>query len=183
MFNGTETELDEQFATRLSNCTELELVILSTIAIEHELNQFLMLIVPKVQHLKNVKLDFCGKVHLALSLGMTEDLQSPLKSIGNIRNDFAHNWAMKLDKSRVDSFVHNFTKEHQDHARKLYDKLKAASKLRPFKEPFHDLKLNDRFLLSAVVLRSAVRAVRKDVERLNPIVQDFLAINANGHRE
>src|SRR5690349_11956331 len=41
--------------------------------------------------IKDMRLDYSGRVALAVALGLRQSLQKPLSAVGTLRNKFAHN--------------------------------------------------------------------------------------------
>ncbi len=86
----------------------LNTVIKSAIFIEAELNAFFDAKLPNPRALDKLHLDFSQKCGLAAALGLSKWLLSPLSSLGNVRNKFAHRLDAELGKSEVDSFFNTF---------------------------------------------------------------------------
>jgi hypothetical protein len=94
--------------------------------IEHELNTFIAHRVP-AGVLDSLQLTYSKKVNLALTLGLTPDLKGPLKKIGKIRNEFAHNIDHVLTVSEVDALFGSFGPKLKEVTKKAYASTRAMS--------------------------------------------------------
>lgn len=88
-------------------------VIRTHLYIESLVNNFVSISVTRPDHIKPMKLDYFGTVHLALATGLTEDLKAPLLQIGTLRNAFAHRPNQALDKNRTKNFFESFTPDQR----------------------------------------------------------------------
>lgn len=112
---------DEEFYEALSSEDDLGMVIRAHIHIEHWLDRFLLSAMPYYsKYEKDIKANYETKVFLCLSVGLTPELKAPLKSIGKIRNKFAHEPSYKLDKSDADNFYSVLSGVHKQHLKSAY---------------------------------------------------------------
>lgn len=97
----------------LLNENEIGRVILTHIHIEQKINTYLDVALVNAKYLEPIKLDYFGKVHLAICIGYPENLKGPLVSLGNIRNDFAHKIDQKIDLNKINNFYKSFCSDHK----------------------------------------------------------------------
>ena len=83
---------------------ELGVVIRAHIHIEHELNEFIKARLHPPTALDAVRLDYSGRVRLALTLGLLPELKPALQFVGTIRNKFAHQLDSAIKKEDADNF-------------------------------------------------------------------------------
>ncbi|MES0074418.1 hypothetical protein [Mesorhizobium sp. M0058] len=132
--------------------------------IDHELIKLLEATVPAPNALKQVPLDYAARCALAVALGLDENFQPPLSALGKIRNKLAHNPEASLSDGDANNLYKALgdlerTMVHNNFAKTL---AKRDQKLRRF----NDEPALDRFVLIAVVLRSALVVARRRVERM-----------------
>lgn len=94
--------------------------------IEFELNIFIQRRLPEGV-LDMLRLEWRKKVDLAIKLGLLSDLKVPLRKVGNIRNDFAHNLGHQLTPDDVEDLMKSFSSTMKDLAQRGY----AQSRKRP----------------------------------------------------
>jgi hypothetical protein len=92
--------------------------------IEHELNIFISSRLP-TGVLDALQLTYSKKINLALTLGLAPDLKGPLKKIGKIRNDFAHNLDHILTVDEVDGLFDSFGPKLKEVTKKAFDSARA----------------------------------------------------------
>ena len=78
-------------------------VIKGHIHIEQLINHYIEFCVVDPTPLKEMRLDYYSAIHLAVSLGLPNSLLRPLKSLGKIRNSFAHNIEQKLSGNETNN--------------------------------------------------------------------------------
>jgi hypothetical protein len=88
-------------------------VIKTHIHLEFLIIEYLKLSIPHYEYLKTLKLDYFGKIHLAVAMGLDKEYLSPLKFIGTLRNTFAHNLDQGLNKQTMNNFYDTFSKIHK----------------------------------------------------------------------
>lgn len=97
-------------------------IIRTHLYVESLITEFLSSFIPSPSHLKGMRLEYSGKVHLALALGLPKKLEAILVKIGTLRNKFAHEPNQKLDKTTMNEFFDVFSPEQkaemQEHAKK-----------------------------------------------------------------
>jgi hypothetical protein len=87
--------------------------------IEFELNTFIKGRLPPGAF-EALKLEYFKKIDLAVALGLPADLKSPLRKIGEIRNDFAHNLDYKLQEAEVEALFKTFSPTMKDFLQRGY---------------------------------------------------------------
>ncbi len=99
--------------TALLNEDDLGAVIRAHIYLERDIDRVISLIVHNPDYIEKMTMDFSIKLKLAIALGMDEEIYKPLVSITHIRNKFAHDLSMKLNKSDINNFYKSFIPEDQ----------------------------------------------------------------------
>jgi|GEM_PF-6369534 len=123
---------------------EIGRVILTHIYIEQKINTFLGVALVNSKYLEPIKLDYFGKIHLAICLGFPENLKGPLASLGSIRNDFAHKIEQKIDLNKINNFYKSFCPSHRE---EIMNTLKESN-VSWVKEKisWQDVKPKDKFM-------------------------------------
>ena len=80
---------------------ELGLVLRCQMELESHLDTLLQSMVPVPDRLSKMQLNYFLKVQLALSLGLSDNLEGALRYFGTIRNKFAHKPQQKIGKSEA----------------------------------------------------------------------------------
>jgi uncharacterized protein YaiE (UPF0345 family) len=124
--SAIENESSEKFKLALLAEDDIGRVIRTHIYIELLLNEFLEFALIKPRNLKNLELDYFGKVNLAICLGLSEDLMKPLLQIGKIRNLFAHKFEQTIDKSKMNNFYSSFTTDQKTEIMEIVAKSKLS---------------------------------------------------------
>ena len=91
---------------------DLGLVVRGHIHVEHELREFIKVAIPKPDELG--RMEYSGRVRLALACGLRSNLKAPLNAVGKLRNDFAHQLGMNLTAERVDNIYNSMDKHDKD---------------------------------------------------------------------
>jgi hypothetical protein len=84
------TERQAAFNADLLGEDPLGMVIRAHIHIENQLIEFIEAALAAPDQLKSLNLDYAGRVSLALALGLHPEFGKPLRSLGTMRNHFAH---------------------------------------------------------------------------------------------
>ena len=99
-------EIDEAFFSALAGEDDLGVVIRAQIHIESGLNEYIS---EKISDLKTLRqLRFNQRIELACDLGLNSELKSPLKKLGEMRNNFAHKIDANLSENDVDALNATF---------------------------------------------------------------------------
>jgi hypothetical protein len=110
--------ITDEFIRHLRSEDDLGLVVRAHIHIEYELNQFIKICLPNHEELG--RMEYSGRVRLALACGLRSSLKRPLKAIGKLRNDFAHQLGTTITEERVNTIYSTFTKLDKDAAAHAY---------------------------------------------------------------
>ncbi|MGC9460195.1 hypothetical protein, partial [Vibrio genomosp. F10] len=102
------------FLSLLVQESPLGRVIHTHIHIENIVTDFLSMATCAPENLKPMRLDYFGKIHLALALGLSPDLKVPLLVLGKMRNDFAHQLNRNIDSSSMNNFYKSFSSAHRE---------------------------------------------------------------------
>ncbi|TIL50466.1 hypothetical protein [Mesorhizobium sp.] len=135
--------------------------------IDHELIKLLEATVPAPKALKQVPLDYAGRCALAVALGLDERFQSPLSALGKIRNRLAHRPEASLSEEDAKNLYKALagperTMVQDNFAKTLQNRGQKARR-------FGDEPALDRFVMIAIVLRSALVVARTHVEHVRPM--------------
>lgn len=95
-------ERQAAFNTALLGDDPLGAIVRAHIYIEHEVIAFIESQVKERKALDAMKLDYDGRVQLAIALGLPQNLKPMLSCIGKLRNRFAHRLDAKLGKQEAD---------------------------------------------------------------------------------
>ena len=149
------------FKSLVIDKSELEQVVYTHIYIENIIINFLNEYCSQSQHIKDIRLDYFGRVHLSLALGLSSELKSPLTCLGKMRNDFAHKPEQKIDKSRINNFYNSFSSTHRE---EIYN---TAKELGIFGlnegKSWQSIDPRDKFFMCCVCLYNFVRFEILDV--------------------
>ena len=83
---------------------ELGVIVRAHIYVEHELTEFIKARLNPPAALDAIRLDYSGRVRLALALGLLPELKSALQFVGTLRNKFAHQLDSAINKEDADNF-------------------------------------------------------------------------------
>lgn len=137
----------------------LSVVIKGTIFLENQLIQFIEENAHNPAAAKEMRLDYAGRVSLALVLGFPEQYASPLRSVGNIRNKFAHRLEAAMTKTEADSLYGTFRSDDRHAVQMIYQRTKKQLKgKRPAR--FNSLTPIERFTILVTTLRGAIIVIR-----------------------
>lgn len=93
----------------LTQENELGKVMHTHIHIENLINEYLSCVLLFPEQIKPIHLDYFGKIHIALALGLPNELKAPLLQLGKIRNDFAHKKNIEIDSNYMNNFHSSFS--------------------------------------------------------------------------
>jgi len=129
------------------------MVLRAHIHVEASLNDLLDLVIPIPEHLPSLR--YRQRVELACAMGLKPQYRSALIALGEIRNAFAHKLDSQLSEDRITKLYQAFAPEDRELLQTSYE----ASKSRMLVEKgpsFSDLGPRDRFVIMALVLKSAL---------------------------
>lgn len=162
MGTASSREVDQAYYTAMAANDEFGVVIRSGAYIDHELIKLIEMTVPNPRALKNVPLDYAGRCALAVALGLDERFQAPLSALGKIRNKLAHRPEAALTSEDTNNLYKALSAEER---KVMHERFAQITKDRGEKGRFNDLAPFDRFVLMSVILRSALVAARRGIER------------------
>lgn len=133
-------------------------VVRAHIRIENLLIQTIENLLPHPKHLKNLGLDYDGRVTLALALGLKEQFGPPFRTLGKLRNDFAHKLDTSLTKQVVSNLYNSLSSEDKEQVQACFKRIKDENEETRHIKRFADLEPRDQFKLIAITLWAVVRA-------------------------
>lgn len=153
---------DEDFISAMLHEDPLGIVVRSVIFIEHELIALAEEVATHPRAIKDMKLDYHGRVALAVTLGLVPSLQPALNALGSLRNKFAHNPGFSIGKEQVNALIETLDDSQRSAAEFSFERVRAAA------PDQHSAKVDgldplDKLKLVALVLRQSVRAARMKV--------------------
>ena len=135
---------------------ELGMVIRGHVHIEHELEGFIRARLTKPKELDQLKLDFSGRVKLAIALGLDERFRPALNFVGGLRNRFAHQLDIAIRSEDARDFYKALDEEAKEIAATQYKATHAKFKIPGRPGDMGQPDPRDRCTLFFVVLWSAV---------------------------
>ena len=155
-----ETNSDLYEATKGED--DLGVVIRSHIIIEKSLNSFIESLMYDKKEFRNIKLEFDKKVKLAVSLGLTDRFKAPLRSLGKLRNQFAHTIRSEISAQDANNLYKSFSAEDKE---VLHDSLsKTRKELPEYRvDEYKDLAPRVKYIFNVVVLNAGLEAARKQI--------------------
>lgn len=152
-------EAIDKLVTDLFNEDELGSVIRAHIRLESLLLNIVELTSPNPDYIKRLELDFDKTVTLAQLLGLIDDCAKPLRVLGKLRNDFAHEPNMKLSKSSVNNLYNTLNSEAKQQIQTFFKKTKEENEtIKPYQK-FSDLPPTDQFRLTVVVIWAQIHSI------------------------
>lgn len=144
---------------------DLGKVIRAHIRLEGILHEFLRLSVFHPSHLRKLNLDFDQNLTLALVMGLTEDLVRPLRSLGKLRNDFAHKDEMVLTKERVNAIYESLSGRDKERIHLQFLELKKKEPVIDHLTKFHQLSTHDQFVMIVLMLWAGLEQAKEEVKQ------------------
>ena len=132
-------------------------VIRVAIRIEEQLDAYFANRAQAPEFIEKMHLDFGQKVLLAISLGLREDVRSPLQAFGKIRNSYAHKPDYQMGAPQVRDFYKTLTSNQQMVVRGFMDRTDRSFELRMGDAEDH----LDMFRWIVIVLHLHVTAWRR----------------------
>lgn len=152
---------DRRFYAQLSGNDPLSIVILSVAYIDVEVTGLLDTVVVNPKALRDVQLDYHGKIALAVALGFDPRFRTPLNALGKIRNKFAHQTDAALTETDAGNLFKALHSDEKQMVQVHYERLRARFEGEtPRPKRFKDLSPLDQFVLIAITLRGALKVTR-----------------------
>ena len=153
---GTPMNQKKSLIEILEGEDDLGVVIRSHIVVEQYLNHLIESMMVSPKHYQNIKIDYSDKVRLAISLGLNPRFETPLNTLGTIRNGFAHKLRSELSKQDVNSLYKSMSKEDKEVVQSCFNKTRA--KLPEENIPDHSaLEVKEKFTLYIVAIAGALQ--------------------------
>jgi hypothetical protein len=157
-------EQEQKFIDDLKGEDMLGIVVRGHIHVESQLEHLLETLVPYPQYLKELNLDYAGKVHVAVAMGLRPEYAAPLKTLGSIRNRFAHRLDTDLSKNDTENLYKVLHPDDKNIVQQTYERIKTQ--LAPNKDKrFKDLIPKEQFILLVVTLRAMLLAAVSEAKR------------------
>lgn len=151
-------KIDNKFHKILQGEDSLGVVVRAHIHIEQQLNELLSLLCYEYNFIED-NLGYYQKVSLAGALGLTPEYVAILRALGKLRNDFAHEQGVELNKKNVSILYNAFSSVGKRIIQDVYNKLrKKMPNVKAYKS-FRKLQPNDQFVFLVVTLQSRLRSV------------------------
>lgn len=147
----------QKFSEALASEDDLGMILRGHLHIEHQLKEFISLFLPFNQKCDWGKIGYIGRVEIALSCGLPEDMRKPLEKINSIRNCFAHELNTVIQKQTVMDIYNCLSERHQNVVKLCYKELGG-------KETFSPSQLEKIELLQILIvsIHSAILAAILD---------------------
>ncbi len=137
---------------------EIGAVVRAHIRIENLLNKTIERMLPNPKHLKKLKLDYDGRVTLALALWVKEQFGPPFRALGNLRNKFAHDLNTSLTEEVVANLYESLSPSDKEQVQACFKRIKDENAETRHVQQFTDLAPPDQFKIIAISLWAVVRA-------------------------
>lgn len=135
---------------------DLGRVVRGHIYVEHELNLFIAEAVFDPEDADRVAGSYSAKIKLAVLLGLKPEWGAPLSALGQLRNDFAHEFAAKLDNAAVNRLYQAMPEAGRTVARVSFDRTREKFRTGD-KTTFDQLNATDRFTLLLISIKNALK--------------------------
>lgn len=151
---------DSKLIEDLNGEDELGRVLRGHIHLENGIDEFLALCCTQDSHLKGAELEYHQKLKMALALGLPEWLASPLKYVGTLRNEFAHNLDRHLGEQEMENFYKSFPPEEKNF---IQQTVARTSRNFPDKHvTLRSMPPADRFNILIISLEGALHVINKN---------------------
>lgn len=140
-----------KFVEEWSKEDELGVVVRSQIYVENELVNLLNHLIPSPEHLDKVRLGYNQRIHLALAMGLDPSFGPPLKALGKLRNDYAHQLGSHLTKDRTDAFYGTFDADFRQIISGSFARTREVAGPESVGD-WNSLEPKDKFILYVIVL-------------------------------
>jgi len=110
------------------------------------------------EYKSKLRLEYAQKVALALAVGLPKELQTPLNSLGKLRNDFAHELDSALSDSRITALYECLSPGLKDQAQAIARDLWHSHQPEVAYPKFEKLDPIDRFISISVILWNALQS-------------------------
>ena len=145
-----------QLIESLDHEDDLGMVIRAHLVIEQYLNTIIKSYITDIETYKQVKLTYEQTYLLVISFGLDPRFKTPLKTVGSIRNAFAHRLrSPAISKEDANSIYKSLARDEKDTLQKDYKKI-----VKDFGEvPFNQVSPRQKFMYCVVVIGAALESV------------------------
>ena len=156
-------QIDDSFVKAIQSEDALGAVVRGHLHIEAGLNDFLAAATPFPERLPD--LSYSQKIGLACAFGLKEEHAPPLRALGKLRNDFAHELSSELSSKAIQKLRSTLGKTDRAAVEAAY-RATNRSVLKKEGGPFEKLPPQMQFALIAITLKGMITvAVRRVHER------------------
>jgi hypothetical protein len=149
-------ELQSKFLESLDQEDDLGMVIRTHIIIEQYLNVIIEAHLVDVDSFKKAKLTYEQTYLLALSMGLKPRFKGILKTIGSIRNDFAHKLRSDISKQDANALYQNLDEQEKVSMQRNYKNIE--NEIGEKVEPFSQITARQKFMYCVIVATAALQA-------------------------
>ncbi len=142
-----EAEINPDFIKALLAEDEVGCVIRSHLYIEVQIDRYLELAVVEPKYLASLDLSYAKKIELLCCVGFDAQFRGALKSIGKIRNKFAHNLNLSLTQKMVNDLYNTLPEFGRQAIKISADTLQKALGKTGQPSKYQDLKPKFQFVL------------------------------------
>ncbi|MET3518851.1 hypothetical protein [Mesorhizobium abyssinicae] len=160
----TATDPEKSYYRAMAAEDAFGVVIRAGAYIDHELIKLLEATLAHPKALKKIQLDYDGRCALAVAVGLDPRFQAPLAALGSIRNRLAHNPEASLTVQDANNLYDALSSAERQMVQDNFAKTLKRRGQRIVR--LADQKPLARFVLIAIVLRSALVAARREIEAL-----------------
>lgn len=148
---------------------DLGVVLRVHLRIENVLNRFLNAMAPFPDYLDGASLRYYQKVRLALALGLVPEAEPSLRAFGKLRNDFAHQPDMQLDKQAISRLYNGLGSVDKALVANTFESMRGEYEQLRQANQFVDLSPGDQFKVITVAVWTSVRTALEQARRLGPL--------------
>lgn len=131
---------------------DMSVAIKSHLRVESLLDEFLKAASPRPKFLTKVARTYENKVGLALLLGLPTEHETSLRSLGKIRNRFAHDSEAVWRQDLLDDLYRSFPEEKRDFIQMFFCRIRELDPSLAERKTFRDLKPIEQFRFLVMVL-------------------------------
>lgn len=177
MLREFSEDLDRDFYGVIVREDALGVIVRGLIHVEHELIGLIESNMHDPAALDKVGLDYHGRIHLAVALGMTPRLIPPLTALGSLRNNLAHRLAAEVGQSEANNLYQAFASDDKEIIQRTHERIRKGAKGRLHPKKFSSMEPLDRIRIIIISLRAAVRAGRIQSEEMQLQIKQRLGVN------
>jgi len=156
---SNELSNEQLFLDSLFTQDDLGAVIRTHLIVENLINEALEILAPCPESIKDLRLDYNGKLNLLCVLGMDAEVKQIFSALGGMRNKFAHKLSYKLDKEAVNTLYQKLRGKDKDIIMQCHDRMRKRQT--PTIPPYGELPEKDKFILIAVAIRALALVLKK----------------------